>query len=656
GQVVAAPGFGTLEGTVLKADGTPLENPAEVVVNIAGARIVTTSGPDGTFMAELVPEGSFRVSVFEPATARTGEAFGRIERDLTTNVTVSLVGLGAVSGVVYSNDGLETITGALVTLFPSGSFTAPLVTQADIGGSYGLPGVPLGPYSVQVLDNFTGLRGSNTGVMQNDGDELSTDVYLDPSASITGTVYAAGTVLDGNGAAFEPDGVTPCTGQCAVATADVSIQGREARTLQSGPDGRFDSGLYLPLGTYTITARIPGQGTRQSVALTFDGEAPELALVLEGLGTVEGVVLDSTGTEPVDLAQVTLQSRSPYSSGEQSAQTDATGRFSFSDVAVGTVVVSARKTVQGVPLGGAITRSLTQNGQILALEGADALVLEESAQLVGRVVFPDGETPAPGTVVSVDNAEETAVSVVAGSDGRFDLLALPLDAYALQAREASSNAIARLDVTLDVNGETRDLGDLVLDATAPSVVSIAPEDGATNVAPATTVEVVFSEAIVPSTVGPGTLPIRVGGTTVAGTYELTTVDGRSTVSFTPAELLPDLSSVTVIVRPEVRGFDGELTSIGVTDAAGFGLEREVRASFATADTTAAEVVSLSPADNALEVPPDAVVRVEFNEAIAPESFGGISLSRDGVPVSGSTSFAFDDRVVIFAPTDPLLPN
>src|SRR5690606_25687768 len=117
----------------------------------------------------------------------------------TVEVPVTLIGLGTVTGSVFSNDGTRTLGGIDVELAPSGNFSDRLVTRTDPAGSYVLSGVPLGVYTVRARDFQSGLTGEESGVLRRDGEIATTDVRLEPSGGITGRVYAAGVRLDADG-------------------------------------------------------------------------------------------------------------------------------------------------------------------------------------------------------------------------------------------------------------------------------------------------------------------------------------------------------------------------------------------------------------------------------------------------------------------------
>ncbi len=85
---------------------------------------------------------------------------------------------------------------------------------------------------------------------------------------------------------------------------------------------------FLRLGTYTLTARSPDGDAGATATIAFEDQVAEVSMVLRGAGTVEGVVLDSSGVDPVASALVTLHSRSPFAGGAITRFTEADGCFS----------------------------------------------------------------------------------------------------------------------------------------------------------------------------------------------------------------------------------------------------------------------------------------------------------------------------------------
>src|SRR5690606_334793 len=82
-------------------------------------------------------------------------------------------------------------------------------------------------------------------------------------------------------------------------------------------------------------------------------------------------------------------------------------------------------------------------------------------------------------------------------------------------------------------------------------------------------------------------------------------------------------------------------------------------SFTTGDSQPPELVSLTPADGAVEVDPSAVVRFAFSEPVDPASVAGFTLTRsDGALVPGRLEEApiQGGRVLVFTPDVPLAVN
>src|SRR5690606_3719300 len=184
---------------------------------------------------------------------------------------------------------------------------------------------------------------------------------------------------------------------------------------------------------------------------------------------------------------------------------------------------------------------------------------------------------------------------------------------ALSVRDPASGGVAARTVELTTNGEELALGDLVLDASAPRVLASAPEPFAANVAPSAEIVVRFDEPIDASSVTAQTFVVRVAGTPVAGTRELR--EAGTAIAFVPAAPLPDLQPVEVVVHADRLGFEGQVLAAGVRDLSGLSLAADHVFSFTTGDSQPPELVSLTPADGAVEVDPSAVVRFAFSEPV-----------------------------------------
>jgi len=183
------------------------------------------------------------------------------------------------------------------------------------------------------------------------------------------------------------------------------------------------------------------------------------------------------------------------------------------------------------------------------------------------------------------------------------------------------------------------------DGTAPAVSAVTPPDGTTGVGVNAVVRVRFSERINPLTVSGSTVQIVGGGQTVVpATISFETAGTE--VLVTPLEPLPDGTVMTVTIS-------------GVEDLAGRAVA-PLTSTFTTsavADTVGPTVVASSVVGGETNVPVNAVVELEYSEALDPQSVtsGNIQLvdNATGQPVPATVGLSGDGRTVTLAPSVPL---
>lgn len=175
------------------------------------------------------------------------------------------------------------------------------------------------------------------------------------------------------------------------------------------------------------------------------------------------------------------------------------------------------------------------------------------------------------------------------------------------------------------------------DITGPSIDSRSPAADALGVAVTAAVEVGFSEALDPDSVGATSVTLSDGTNDVAGAIAL--ANGNMTIVFTPDAALA--SSMQYIVT----------VSGSVTDVAGNTLGADDSWNFTTADMTAPVVTQRSPAADATNVAVAASVEVTFSETLDPNSVAAnaIVVTDNSGPVAGTVSLAGNDTVVVFTP-------
>ncbi|MBA2706858.1 MAG: Ig-like domain-containing protein, partial [Gemmatimonadaceae bacterium] len=189
---------------------------------------------------------------------------------------------------------------------------------------------------------------------------------------------------------------------------------------------------------------------------------------------------------------------------------------------------------------------------------------------------------------------------------------------------------------------------LVVDVIAPTVVSVVPSNGVSNVATNTQVTVTFSEPMNPTTINSTNVQLTVTtGAVVSAT--VTYNAGTNAAVITPTSPLANGTTYTVRVTTAVR------------DVAGNPLAAQFTSTFTTvADTTSPTVVATTPVNNATSVPVSSTVTVTFSEDMNPSTINGMTFSvrpTTGVTVvTGVVSYNVSTRIATFTPTSALTAN
>ncbi len=617
---------GTITGRFLFPDGTGVPG-AQVTLTDAGGtpRAFTTTASDaehvGRFAFPTVPVGSYGLQGFDPATGRRGASGVRVDRDgQAVTADFAAVSLGTVTGTVFAGDGTTRVAGADVRIAPTGLYSQAALTQSGPDGTFTFPGVSAGGFTVQASDPVTLLAGSAKGSLAREAETVSIAVLLEPSGSVEGCVRRA-------------DGMTP------VANAQVTLirPGTTfTRSTQSAADGRY-AFTHVPVGDIRLDAREPAgiDLARAAGHVGGEGDVVTADLTMVGTGTLAGTLVESNGVDPVAGGTVTARSLGPNPLTLSTA-TAPDGTFRFDRFPVGSFSLTARSVGGG--LGAAATGTM----------GLDAtmdirMVLEASGSVIGLVLMPDGTTPARGAVVTLTSPRLT-VATRTEAGGRFLLEAIPLGALHLDLLDPVGGGIQKADGSLTLNGQTWDTGTLILDDQAIAVTAVTPLDGAVDVPVATPVIVTFSEKVLRTTVTATSIRVLVDGSAVAGSLGFAANDTQ--VVFTPSQPLAGAKRYALQV------------TTAVTDLVGHPLVGERVTSFTTLDNIAPTVTGFSPAADATQVDPAAVVRVAFSEALDAGSVAADSITVTGPdgPVAGRVDVILNNTVVVFTPLAPLAPN
>ena len=132
------------------------------------------------------------------------------------------------------------------------------------------------------------------------------------------------------------------------------------------------------------------------------------------------------------------------------------------------------------------------------------------------------------------------------------LLAGGFDPIALAAAAGDTVDVA----VIDMSGKTSHSRVGVAANQAPRVIRISPQTGATDVALASVVVVVFSEPIDAATLNAASVQLRTGAAAVSGTLSFGD-DAHLTVTFAPDLPLAPTTYYEVDVTPDVRDLEGQ---------------------------------------------------------------------------------------------------
>jgi hypothetical protein len=625
-RAVVAPA-GRVEGIFLAADGTtPIAN-AQVELRAGAIRGYTVTNDLGRFEIDGV-RARIPILIFalDPLTGRSGTGSGQIDgQDQTTEIVVIQGPQGFVEGRVLRADGISPLPGASVLLVASG-YRVQVSVRAD--ASFFFAGVPGGGFVVSAGDPLSGFRGSASGIVAFDGDIARADILLAGWGSIEGQVFD----YDGD----PSDNALVAIGLNAFGTVRSNI-GVDA-------EGRFQSD-YLPLGGYTIRAHsiadADDRGETPGVVLSTPDEVTSVRIDLGGIGDVEVLVVDSDGTTPISGVSVRLDSRA----GDGGfAFTNSSGLTTIRGIAPGQFSVQAEIG----PLGGSANGVVETPGVTVPI----TVMLSPAGALAGRVLLSDGMTAAVETLVTIDfedhGGANTTLQVRTDVLGDFSFMGVPLGPISLLAFEPVSRGVASFIGELINEGETLDVGTLVLDSESPIVLGIEPGDGAAAVSLVPSIEVEFSE------------PINSASISLVGSAANVVLSALGVSVPIGGGLSPDGTLLTIVpVTPLESDVLHTLSIRGVPDgprdAADLSLANAFVSSFTTADAIPPSIISTSPDAAAIEVLPEAVVRLEFSEALG-DGFAFDLETEAGAPVATRLDLALGDSVAILTPLDFLEPN
>jgi hypothetical protein len=613
---------GSVVGTVFRSDGlTPVSN-GEVVISRNGQSLAfALTDASGAYSVNLIPLGPFDVDVFEAATARRGFATGSIDLDgQVVPVYIVEAALGTVRGTVLEAGSLQPLKGWQVSLSQtvSGRSVPSLATMSSVDGTFSFPGISKGGVSLRASkpDVLTG-PSTATGQIEREGQVIDVPVIVPIIRPTSGSIE--GLVLNADGSPAANAIVTLCAGDCVdVTTSDTA--------------GHFTL-TQLPLGRYSLRAR--SQTTASSgdglVQIQFDGDAAAITIVMVTAGRIEGLVVRADGT-PAASARLTLNAFPGTGCQANSACVtfaDANGAFAFNNVPANRFTIQASDPVTGFKgaIGDTLEPPETKSVQI---------VLEPTASVRARVLLQNG-TPAGGVVAELIFGSKHLFTQSA-ADGTFAFDTTPLGPFVLNLQDPLGSGVQKKFGT--ITGPI-DLGDIQLDETPPGVATVTPSSSAVSVPLNQVIRIAYTEKIDISSINASSITLSDGTSLLAGTIHIETGDMAAT--FTPVNPLKESTRYTIRVKD-------------AKDLVGKVMTQDFVSAFTSIDLTPPSYLDISPAPNTPGVTVATTVRLTFSEPIDPSKFAGTPIVVTGPQgaIAGRTDFLFNNTVLAFTPTFPLV--
>jgi hypothetical protein len=612
--------YGQVTGTFFKTDRVTPVPGGQMTLKVANQPIgyaISSADPAtlGQFTIDYVPLGAFSLEGFDPVSDRLGRGAGQLDNHGdTVSANVVVVVRGTVKGSVLNYSGTSPVGRATVNLSSNSTHSFSYTLTAAPDGTFQFAGVPEGQFTINVTDPETGLRGQAQGTINFEGETRQVEVRVAASGSIDGVVHM-------------PDG-------SLASSVSVSMNNGNKTTVNPA-DGSFHFTDLAVGTTYTLFAQENGtnRAAKTLVYLSDDGAVARPEIILAGIGTVEGTVVDPGGAN-LPGAKVSLYAQGAVSVS-YTLNSDANGLFRFIGVPVSSFSLNA--SYPGLLTGAAANGLLHNEGDVVVV----SMQFGDIASVKGKVMLPDTTTPANGGVARF-RSENNSVNAVIDSDGYFTFNNIPLCSFVITFEDPTGTAIGTVSGEMTVNGEIIDVGTIILDDKPITVVGVTPADGTINLPVGTEIiHIKFSE------------PAKI-----------------STLNATNVKLFSGANQINATVQPDADGFGVQLllnqsltgyalytvVISGVQDMTGWTMAETFTSTFTTMDNIPPTIVSLSPQSGTIQVSLDAVVRVTFSEPINTDTLAGLRLLQGGFTVESQLDLIQSNTVAILTPVNPLQSN
>jgi hypothetical protein len=448
----------TLSGCVLTPDGTEIEpvlDDQEIFLPLSvfiTSRLLRdelgrdTQNPDpegirvdaseGCYISSIpLPPDYYTVQVTDdrtgsPTFGLTGQAKIQVKKGEDAEQDIRLLGLGSIAVEVVDASG-EALTGVNImvrrTSYPNDVQKMLLTTPTNVTPAV-FHGLSEGRVTVSVvvstvLEVDVGGRDELRGF----GGHASGEVLRDALQVIRVSIDAAGVV---SGRFLKADGVSPATN----AQVELHVKHQPIAFDMTDSEGAFEF-KGVPVGSFSLEGFDPSTGRSGSTTgqVELDGQHVIHDLELGPIGTVSGVVLDASRTEPVAGAEVSL-CIGGHASDIRRVTAGVDGTFVFQSVPGGVFALTA---VSPDGLSGQTEGSIEFEGEVVDLE----LVLESRGRIQGTVFDATG-APVSAAQVTLNDSSGNTKSTQAGIDGIdigiYTFVSVPMGPFTVEARPAGA--------------------------------------------------------------------------------------------------------------------------------------------------------------------------------------------------------------------------
>ncbi|MFL6247288.1 MAG: Ig-like domain-containing protein [Thermoanaerobaculia bacterium] len=563
---------------------------AEVRVYAGGSAFdFGSTDATGSVQFDQLPVGTYTVSAYSKALGKTSKSESiSVPRHAIGTARLELEFSGTVDGTLKDPENANApVPGSHVRLTASSYQTQ---SSTDVNGFFLFQGVREGSFALDAKDPLTNRRAHEERSLTVLDPHRTVNMLLEP----TETLHFAAYLPDDFG--NRSNVLAPPLRAEAIQRCYRDLSGARhcdyERQAQGNPIA-FENALEQ--AGYEINAWQSGDAAPSiNLGGTFPkgSAADPLIYVYPAYGEVR-VTVTQAGA-PANGAKVTL-----HGAGKSvTVYTDATGQVIVRGIRLGGVYVQAES------IDGKFTGTASVSLQRQSIPAIASIALGTYAGVIGTVEAEAGG-PSVGTRVVATFAGQTAEARTDG-DGRYTFLGIPT--HGSGTTTVTLVCIGPDDATVGGSTSTAvNAGDGVvaaphvkLDATAPTIVSIIPADGAIDVSPDASITITFSEPLNPATILAANFQLV---DTDTGTVNCALTSTGSTVTIKPlGGLLRSNTLHRVIV------------SSNVTDSTGHRLPSTRGFTFTTSDYAEPRVLKVLPAS---PIPAATTFEFRFNEPIDP---------------------------------------